>query len=498
MSEALIAELNQTIAALQAEIITVHQDTDVIHDYVWILASAFLVLTMQAGFALYESSLIRSKNTFNVLLKNMLDGAVGAVFWLLLGYGIAFGAPTSENSFVGGSKFFGKDIPAEEFAFFLFQYSFAATAATIMSGALAERVNFYSYLIMCGFINSLNYAFVVHWVWQTGGWLYNLGFYDFAGCGVVHMVGGFAGLAGALFIGPRIGKFTRDENGKKVTNVISMSNPGIVVLGVFILNWGWFGFNGGSTLRVSGGWYKVAGFVCLNTGFASAGGALGALMFSMFVNRKEKYVDIIDVGNGIIAGLVGITAAAPVVTFWEAFVIGILTSWAVLGSNRLIERFQILDDPVGAFTMHGVGGMCGLIWVGLFAQGSLLADYIDSPPAVVGLFYGGADGGLQLGKQLAGLIVIALWSFTMTYTLCAAVNCVVKLRVSPEDEKIGLDIVEHRLGYDPKNKGFTTVQDSWNLRNSNGNLLEILPKAHPGIPEMTTTKSNNLTACTLM
>jgi Amt family ammonium transporter len=223
---------------MSATAINVTYESSFVHDYVWLLTSAFLVLTMQAGFALYESSLIRPKNTHNVLLKNMLDGCVGAITFFCVGYGIAFG---SGNAFMGLDKFFGIGLSSKETAFYLFQFSFAATCSTIMSGALAERVNFFSYVIMCGFVNSFIYAFVAHWIWNSQGWLASWGFYDFAGCAVVHMVGGFAGLAGSLFIGPRLGKFERDSKGKKVTNEIPMANPGMAILGVFILQWGWFG-----------------------------------------------------------------------------------------------------------------------------------------------------------------------------------------------------------------------------------------------------------------
>lgn len=395
------------------------KNSQVAIDTIWVLVTAFLVMFMQAGFAMLESGFTRSKNTANIVMKNLLDYCVGSLVFWAVGFAIMFGRG---NGFLGFSGFFLED-PFEHLglsiplpAFLLFQTVFAGTAATIVSGAMAERTKFTSYLIYSAVISLIIYPVVGHWAWG-GGWLSQMGFKDFAGSTVVHSVGGWAALAGAILVGPRIGKYNPDGS----RNTIPGHNLMVAALGVFILWFGWFGFNPGSTL--SGLNLSIA-LIAVNTNLAAAAGGLAALFTAWAIYRRA------DVGmtlNGVLAGLVGITAGCAFVNHYGAVLIGLISGVAVVLAVEILERLHV-DDPVGAIAVHAGAGVVGTLLVGLF-------------DVETGLLYGG--GWQQLGVQLLGVVSAFLWTFATAYILFAILKATVGLRVSPEDEERGLDLGEH-------------------------------------------------------
>ncbi len=386
---------------------------------IWVLLAAFLVFFMQAGFALVEAGFTRAKNTGNIIMKNLMDFSAGSLIYWAIGFAIMFGAG---NAFMGISGIFlsgsfehlGLDIPLA--AFWIFQAVFAATAATIVSGAMAERTNFSGYLIYSVVISGFIYPIVGHWIWG-GGWLSNLGFVDFAGSTVVHSVGGWAALAGAIVLGPRIGKY----NSNGTANALPGHNLLMAALGVFILWFGWFGFNPGST--VAGTDLSIAS-IAVTTNLAAAAGATMTMIVSWFKYGKP---DVSMTLNGVLAGLVGITAGTASVSNLGAVLIGGLAGIIVLYAVEFFDKIHV-DDPVGAVAVHGVCGAFGTLAVGLFA--------LDG-----GLFYG---GGLSLlFTQLTGVVSVFVWAFGLAFILFKVIDAIVGLRVSKEDELSGLDSSEH-------------------------------------------------------
>ncbi|MEZ5373915.1 MAG: ammonium transporter [Microthrixaceae bacterium] len=388
-------------------------------DNVFVLLAAVLVIFMQAGFALVEAGLTQAKNVANIMMKNMMDFSAGALSFFVIGYAIAFGPG---NDFFGTSGFFlGGDLePVGTLTvpvFFVFQVAFAATAATIVSGAMAERTKFKSYFVYSIGITAIIYPIVVHWTWG-GGWLSQLStpFSDFAGSSIVHMTGGVAALMGTLALGPRIGRYGADGKPR----LLPPHSIPFAVLGTLILLVGWYGFNPGSELAADG----AIGGIALTTTLAAVCGALAAMAIIWI---RTGSPDVGMTANGMLAGLVGITAGTAAVSNIGAIIIGLIAGVLVVESVLFFDRLKI-DDPVGAVSVHGVCGAFGTIAVGFFATDG-------------GLFYGG--GTAQLVTQLIGVVSIAAFVAVTTGLLFQAIKATVGLRVTEEEELMGLDVKEH-------------------------------------------------------
>ena len=389
-------------------------------DTVWVLVAACLVMFMQPGFAMVEVGFTRQKNTVNILMKNLMDFSVGSLAFWFIGFSLMFGA--SQGGFIGLPNLFfsaeyGNDIP--DMAILFFQTVFAATAATIVSGAVAERTEFSAYLIFSVVITVLIYPISGHWVWG-GGWLSDLGFHDFAGSTVVHSVGGWLGLMGAMLVGPRIEKY----NGK--AKAIPGHNLTFAALGVFILWFGWFGFNPGSQLAASGSDNAHAiSSIFITTNLAAAAGAVTSMIVSWFRYKRPQLSMTL---NGALAGLVAITAGCDIVSPGGAAIIGIIAGIVLIFSVEFIDKVLNIDDPVGASSVHGVCGALGTILVGFFATDG-------------GLFYGG--GASLLWTQIIGVVAVAAWALGTGFILFKVIKSTVGLRVPARVEEEGLDIYEH-------------------------------------------------------
>jgi Amt family ammonium transporter len=423
------------IAAAQEEALT--PDTvQATLDNVWVLLAAVLVIFMQAGFALVEAGMTRAKNVANIFIKNLMDFCVGAVLFFAVGYAIAFGGSvTGFGKFLGGDGWFlaGDGVftygTLDKFVFFTFQVAFAATAATIVSGAMAERTKFRSYVIYSAVISAVIYPVVVRWQWG-GGWLYQLDtpYHDFAGSSIVHMVGGLTAAVGAAFLGPRIGKY--DAEGRPRT--IPGHNIAYAILGCFILLIGWYGFNPGSWLAAD----AVIGVIAVNTTLAGCAGAFVAMMVTWVRSGKPE---VGMTGNGLLAGLVAVTAGCYVFNPIGALIVGALAGGIVVAGVALVDRIKI-DDPVGAVTVHGICGAFGTIAVGLFAAKDIEGVVKQ------GLFWGGDAS--QLGSQVIGVVAIAAWTIGTSSVLFFLIKRFVGLRVPEIEEYEGLDIHEHGMpGY---------------------------------------------------
>ncbi|MDP9388323.1 MAG: ammonium transporter [Actinomycetota bacterium] len=402
-------------------------------DNVFVLVAAVLVIFMQAGFALVEAGLTRAKSVANIMMKNLMDFCAGAIAFFAVGYAIAFG--TGGNDFFGSGGWFLGD-GAFQYATltvpvtFIFQTAFAATAATIVSGAMAERTKFKSYFIYSLVISALIYPVVVHWNWG-GGWLSKLStpFHDFAGSTMVHMTGGVAALMGAIILGARIGKYGPDGKPRAIP---AHSIP-FAVIGTFILLVGWYGFNAGSELEAD----DAIGGIAVTTTLAAAAGAISAMLA---VWMKTGKPDVAMAANGMLAGLVGITAGAAAVSNVGAIAIGAGAGVLVVAAVFFFERVGV-DDPVGAISVHGVCGAFGTICVGLFATED--TDFWQQ-----GLLYGG--GADQLVSQIIGVAAVAAFVALTAGLLFLAIKVTVGLRVSEEEELAGLDVPEHGYpGYGP-------------------------------------------------
>ncbi|MBU4343117.1 MAG: ammonium transporter [Candidatus Omnitrophica bacterium] len=403
-------------------------------DTVWTLIAAFLVFFMQAGFAMVETGFTRAKNAANIMMKNLMDFCVGSIVFWLVGFGVMFGA--SAFGLFGTSGFFLSAADPStsdglwQFAYWIFQAVFAATAATIVSGAMAERTKFSGYLIYSVFITALIYPVVGHWIWG-GGWLASKGMIDFAGSTVVHSVGGWAALAGAIMLGPRLGKYNKDRS----SNAIPGHNIPLAALGVFILWFGWFGFNAGST--TSGTNMSIA-TIAVTTNLAAAAGAILA-MFTAWIRFGKP--DTSMALNGALAGLVAITAPCASVSPLSAIIIGAIGGVLVVLSVEFIDKVLHVDDPVGAISVHGVCGAWGTLAAGLFAQ----ATYGEASGVgpVNGLFFGG--GLSQFFTQLIGVVSVFVWVFGAALLLFYIAKKTIGLRTSDEEQLKGLDIGEHGM-----------------------------------------------------
>ncbi|MCX8116849.1 MAG: ammonium transporter [Desulfobacterota bacterium] len=410
-------------------------DLKVVADTLWVLIAAALVFFMNTGFATVESGLCRAKNTVNILSKNVIVFCVTSLAFWAVGFGLMFG---DGHPLVGLKGFFliGADnSPATGEAYrgvfsslnwtgvpllakFFFQLVFAGTAATIVSGAVAERIKYFSFFVFSFLMGALIYPIQGHWIWG-GGWLSQLGFKDFAGSTVVHSIGGWSALVGAALLGPRLGKFGPD--GK--VNPIPGHNLGMATLGMFILWLGWFGFNGGSTMAADP---KPISLIILNTNMAAAAGGIAATFVSYLAIGKP---DLSMLLNGVLAGLVGITAGADGATVFGSIVIGFVSGILVVFSVLFFDRIKV-DDPVGAISVHMVNGVWGTLAVGLFHSEA-------------GLLYGG--GPKQLLIQIVGILSVAAFSVLANLLVWKIIKGVMGLRVSEEEEMEGLDIGEHGM-----------------------------------------------------
>jgi Amt family ammonium transporter len=393
-------------------------------DTVWVLLGTALVFFMQAGFAMVETGFTRAKNAGNIIMKNLMDFAVGSIVFWAFGFGIMFGDSLggiigSVDLFVQGNYDFG--IPT--FAFLIFQTVFCATAATIVSGAMAERTKFIAYLCYSFFISLFIYPVVGHWVWG-GGFLSELGFVDFAGSTVVHSVGGWAALIGAKIIGPRIGKYSKDGKAR----VIPGHSITLGALGVFILWFGWFGFNPGSQLGASG--IDNANAISMIFVTTNLSAAMGAIISMTVTWIKYGKPDVSMTLNGGLAGLVAVTAGTAAVSPLGAAAIGAIAGVVIVLAIEFVDQVLKIDDPVGAISVHGVCGALGTLLVGLFA--------VDG-----GLLYGG--GLALLGVQALGVISVAVWTMGGAFILFKIIDATVGLRVTREEELEGLDSTEHGM-----------------------------------------------------
>ena len=407
---------------------------------IWYLIGAALVFWMQAGFAMVEAGFTRAKNTGNIIMKNLMDFCIGTAMFILIGFGLLLG-----EDVVGLIGKPGFDIFTSysnfEWSQFVFNLVFCATAATIVSGAMAERTKFLSYCIYSGVISALIYPIEAHWIWG-GGWLADLGFHDFAGSCAIHMVGGISALIGAKILGPRIGKFTKTKDGKIKVNAFPGHNLTIGALGVFILWLGWYGFNGAAATSV-----EQLASIFVTTTIAPA---IATVVCMIFTWVKYGHPDVSMCLNASLAGLVGITAGCDVTDAFGAIVIGAVSGLLVVFGVWFLDYVLHIDDPVGAVAVHCLNGIWGTFAVGLFATKS--APLNDS---FQGLFYGG--GFELLGKQCLGILAVAAWTaVTITITFLI-IKATIGIRVSEEEEILGLDSTEH--GLESAYAGFLTSGD---------------------------------------
>ncbi|KAJ6951642.1 ammonium transporter 1 member 2-like [Populus alba x Populus x berolinensis] len=429
-------------------------DTSYAVNNTYLLFSAYLVFAMQLGFAMLCAGSVRAKNTMNIMLTNVLDAAAGGLSYYLFGYAFAFGSPS--NGFIG-RHFFGLEdfpTPLADYSFFLYQWAFAIAAAGITSGSIAERTQFVAYLIYSTFLTGFVYPVVSHWLWSGDGWanpaksdnnlLFGSGAIDFAGSGVVHMVGGIAGLWGAFIEGPRIGRF--DRNGQSVA--LRGHSASLVVLGSFLLWFGWYGFNPGSFLIIlksyggdAGGYYgqwSAVGRTAVTTTLAGSTAALTTLFGKRLLSG---HWNVVDVCNGLLGGFAAITAGCSVVEPWAAIICGFVAAWVLIGCNKLADKLQY-DDPLEAAQLHGGCGMWGLLFTGLFAKKAYVNEvYPNKPGRPYGLFMGG--GGKLLAAQIIEILVILGWVSATMGPLFYGLHKLKLLRISAEDEMAGMDLTRH-------------------------------------------------------
>ena len=393
-------------------------------DIGWTLVGAALVFFMQAGFAMVETGLTRAKNAGNIVMKNLMDFCIGTPIYWFIGFGIMFGGT---GALIGGLDLFS--MKSTDYTTMIFQTVFCATSATIVSGAMAERTKFSSYCIYSALISLFVYPISGHWIWG-GGWLAQLGFHDFAGSTAVHMVGGVAAFVGAAILGPRIGKY--DKNGKP--NAILGHSMTLAALGVFILWFCWFGFNGCSTVALSGDGATNAARIFYTTNLAAAMATVTVLIITWVRYKKP---DVSMTLNGSLAGLVAITAGCDTVTPAGAALIGVIAGFAVVFGIEFVDQKLKVDDPIGAVGVHGICGCLGTILTGLFAY------YDFGNGEKLGLFYG---GGIHfLGLQILGVVVVIAWVAVTMTIIFNVLKHTIGLRASAVEEIEGLDIHEHGL-----------------------------------------------------
>ncbi|XP_058109109.1 ammonium transporter 1 member 3-like [Magnolia sinica] len=423
---------------------------------VYLLFSAYLVFVMQLGFAMLCAGSVRAKNAMNIMLTNVVDAVIGSISYYLFGFAFAFGSGSNSNPFIGTTFFALKDVPNDtyDYSYFLYQWAFAIAAAGITSGSIAERTQFSSYLVYSSFLTGFVYPVVVHWVWSSAGWLstsytnsllFGSGAIDFAGSGVVHLVGGIAGLWGAFIEGPRVGRF--DAFGQPVP--MRGHNATLVVLGTFLLWFGWFGFNPGSFTKIlvsypdapsEGNWTGVGRTAVTTTLAGSTAG-----LVTLFGKRLlVGHWDALDVCNGLLGGFVAITSGCAVVEPWAAIVCGFIAAWVLIGLNVVALKLRF-DDPLEATQLHGGCGAWGLIFTGLFAKEEYVVQAYNSGEKGVnrpfGLLMGGGWG--LFGAQAVEILAIVGWVSVTMGPLFYLLHKLRLLRIPPEDEVAGLDISSH-------------------------------------------------------
>lgn len=407
-------------------------------DTTWVVLTAAMILLMEGGFALLEAGFVRTKNSVNIIMKVFADITIGTLCYFCLGFALMYGSDIfglfGSNGFFLSGDLSHLDFTISVDTFWLFQAAFVIAVISIVSGAVAERVNFRAYLLFVVLMTALIYPIAGHWVWG-GGWLSTLGFQDFAGSAVIHALGGCAALAAAILIGPRKGKFSPDG-----TSVIALpSNLPLASVGAFLLWFGWFGFNAGSTLAATD---VRIGHIAIVTMLSAAAGGAAALLYTLFRYGRSDAPSVI---NGSLAGLVGITAGCAFVSDRAAILIGAVAGLLMIAATNWLEARKI-DDPVGAFPVHAVSGIWGTIAVGLFA-------------AEGGLFNGGGWG--LLGVQVLGLLVLCIWGFSMTWLSIKLINRFVPVRATVEEEEVGLDISYHGIMATHTSPEFVEVKDSF-------------------------------------
>ncbi|XP_043690612.1 ammonium transporter 1 member 1-like [Telopea speciosissima] len=473
LGQQLVGATNSTAAAdyicgLFGEVQNKFTDTSYAIDSTYLLFSAYLVFSMQLGFAMLCAGSVRAKNTMNIMLTNVLDAAAGGLFYYLFGYAFAFGEPS--NGFIGRHFFGLNNFPTKgyDFSHFLYQWAFAIAAAGITSGSIAERTQFVSYLIYSGFLTGFVYPVVSHWIWSTNGWasafkadnlLLGSGVIDFAGSGVVHLVGGVAGLWGALIEGPRIGRF--DHAGRSVA--MRGHSASLVVLGTFMLWFGWYGFNPGSFLQIlkpysTGTFYgqwSAVGRTAVTTTLAGCTAALTTLFGKRLMSG---HWNVTDVCNGLLGGFAAITAGCSVVEPWAAIICGFVAAWVLIGCNKLAEKFKY-DDPLEAAQLHGGCGAWGIIFTALFAREAYVNEvYAEGRP--YGLLMGG--GGKLLVAHIIQILVTVGWVSVTMGPLFYVLHRLKLLRISAEDEMAGMDQTRHGgLAY------VYNEEDDWTMKQGN-------------------------------
>lgn len=395
-------------------------------DTIWVTLTAAMILLMEGGFALLEAGFVRQKNAVSIIMKVFVDIAFGALVFYAIGFAFMYGKDA--GGLIGFSGFFVDgdlshlNLNISTDTYWFFQCAFVIAAISIVSGAVAERIHFRAYIVYTIMMTGIIYPISGHWIWSSNGWLAKLGMIDFAGSAAIHALGGFAALSAAIFLGPRIGKFGPD--GK--SNIVPPSNLPLASVGAFILWFGWFGFNSGSTLSASNG---SIGHIAVTTMLAAAAGCAACILFTILRYQKADPPMTI---NGALAGLVGITAGCAFVSDAVAILIGAVSGIAMVLASEWLERRRV-DDPVGAFAVHGVSGSIGTIAVGLFA--------LPGTASHKGLFYGG--GWELLGVQTLGLLVVAFWGFALTWGGLKLIQWFKPVRVSADEELVGLDVGIH-------------------------------------------------------
>ncbi|RVU26892.1 ammonium transporter [Sandaracinomonas limnophila] len=399
-----------------------NQQVELTHaiDSVWVALCAALIFQMEGGFALLEAGFVRSKNAVSIIAKVMIDIMFGGIAFYIVGFGVAYGKSNGWFAFDFGisKEDLGLGLTISNSLFWFIQMGFAIAAISIVSGGVAERMKMWSYAVFVFIFCTIMYPLAANWVWNPHGWLFLRGFNDFAGSAAVHAMGGFAALAGAIVLGPRIGKYNEDGS----INAIPGHNLTLSAVGAFILWFGWFGFNPGSTMAAVGKW-DLIGKVATNTFLASAMGGIATIFYTFM---RYKKVDITMVINGVLAGLVAITAGCNVVSANSALLIGIVAGTIVDMAVVIVDNMKI-DDPVGAIAVHGVNGFFGTVAVGLFSEAN-------------GLFTTGQTD--QLITQILGVSVISIFSFVLTFVLFHIMKRTIGIRISHKEESAGIDAVE--------------------------------------------------------
>ncbi|MGZ4161651.1 MAG: ammonium transporter [Neobacillus sp.] len=413
-------------------------------DTIWVVLTAAMILLMEGGFALLEAGFVRSKNSVNIIMKVFADITIGTLCYYLIGFALMYGSDLfgiiGKSGFMLKGNFSYLHLSVSTDTFWLFQAAFVIAVISIVSGAVAERINFRAYLLHIILMTAIIYPIAGHWVWG-GGWLGKLGMEDFAGSAVIHALGGFSALAAAILIGPRKGKFTSKES----SSIALPSNLPLASVGAFLLWFGWFGFNAGSTLTATD---VRIGHIAIVTMLSAAAGGAATLIYTLFRYGRSDAPSVI---NGSLAGLVGITAGCAFVSDQSAIFIGIVSGLLMMAATNWLEAKQI-DDPVGAFPVHAISGIWGTIAVGIFAtKGGLLTG-----------------GGFHLlGIQLLGLVVLCTWGFLSTWVGLKLINKVVAIRATDEEEEVGLDISYHGIMATHSSPEFINVEDYFNSQQEN-------------------------------